>query len=66
MWPTTTATTTTTNSLNSHYIDAITADVSLILLALKVGFAALVPAAYSLLGLSTYFTAGPDEVGRLS
>jgi len=28
----------------------------------KVGFAALVPKAYSLLGLSTYFTAGPEEV----
>jgi len=28
----------------------------------KVGFAALVPAAYNLLGLSTYFTAGPQEV----
>lgn len=25
------------------------------------GFAALVPAAYDLLGLSTYFTAGPEE-----
>lgn len=28
----------------------------------KVGFSALVPAAYDLLGLSTYFTAGPEEV----
>ena len=29
--------------------------------ASTVGFAALVPSAYSLLGLSTYFTAGPEE-----
>jgi len=28
----------------------------------SVGFSALVPAAYDLLGLSTYFTAGPQEV----